>query len=115
MKIGNAAFLNSFIMSAVKTGYGDSEGNITNRHIAFWERRSKYVAAIIFEPFFINQYVRELPTQIGIDNDNKIAGHKKLVDAVHRNGAKAIAQINHPGRMVNPKLPENIYLSASDI
>ena len=115
MKIANITFRNSFLMSAIKTGYGDSEGSISERHLAFWDKRSKHVAAVIFEPFYIDKHVRELPTQIGIDSDEKIAGHKKLVETVHRNGAKAVAHINHPGRMANPKLPGNIYLSASDV
>jgi 2,4-dienoyl-CoA reductase (NADPH2) len=115
MKIANITFRNSFLMSAVKTGYGDSEGNISERHLAFWDKRSRHVAAVIFEPFYIDKHVRELPTQIGIDSDDKIAGHKKLVETVHENGAKAVAHINHPGRMANPKLPGNIYLSASDV
>ena len=102
-------------MSAVKTGYGDSEGNISERHLAFWDKRSKYVAAVIFEPFFIDKKVRELPTQIGIDNNDKIEGHKRLVETVHKNGANAVAHLNHPGRMANPKLLGNIYVSASDI
>jgi 2,4-dienoyl-CoA reductase-like NADH-dependent reductase (Old Yellow Enzyme family)/thioredoxin reductase len=115
MKLGNIELRNNFLMSAVKTGYGDKEGNISERHLAFWERRSHHVGAVIFEPFFIDKRVRELPTQIGIDNDDKIEGHKKLVETVHKNGAKAVAHISHPGRMANPKLPENIYLSASDV
>jgi 2,4-dienoyl-CoA reductase-like NADH-dependent reductase (Old Yellow Enzyme family)/thioredoxin reductase len=115
MKIGNVELRNQLIMSAVKTGYGNSDGNISERHLAFWDKRSKHAAAIIFEPFFIDKRVRELPTQIGIDNDDKIEDHKKLVDRIHKNGAKAVAHINHPGRMANPKLPGNIYLSASDI
>ena len=114
MNLANIKLRNSFFMAAVKTGYGDSEGNITDRHLAFWDKRSKHVAAVIFEPSFIDKSVRELPTQIGIDTDNKIAGHKKLVETVHNNGSKAVAHINHPGRMANPKLPGNIYLSASD-
>ncbi|MGK9475786.1 NAD(P)/FAD-dependent oxidoreductase [Melioribacter sp. OK-6-Me] len=108
-------FRNRLIMSAVKTGYGDGSGKITERHIAFWERRSRHVAAVIFEPFYIDRRVRELPTQIGIDSDDKIEGHKKLVDTIHKNGALAIAHINHPGRMANPKLEGNIFLSASEI
>jgi 2,4-dienoyl-CoA reductase-like NADH-dependent reductase (Old Yellow Enzyme family)/thioredoxin reductase len=102
-------------MSAVKTGYGDGNGSITDRHIAFWERRSRHVSAVIFEPFYIDRRVRELPTQIGIDSDDKIEGHRKLIEAVHKNGAFAVAHINHPGRMANPKLEGNIYLSASEI
>lgn len=115
MKLENIELRNNFFMSAVKTGYGDADGNISERHLAFWDKRSKHVSAVIFEPFFIDKKVRELPTQIGIDDDDKIAGHKKLVEVVHRNGAKAVAHINHPGRMANPKLPNNVYLSASDI
>jgi 2,4-dienoyl-CoA reductase-like NADH-dependent reductase (Old Yellow Enzyme family) len=78
MLLGNVDLRNRFIMSPVKTGYGDAEGNISERHLAFWERRSRHVAAVIFEPFFIDKKVRELPTQIGIDDDNKIEGHKKF-------------------------------------
>lgn len=113
MDLGGIELRNRLIMSAVKTGYGDSEGNISDRHLAFWDVRSKHAAAVIFEPFYIDKRVRELPTQIGIDSDDKIEGHRKLVETVHYNGAKAIAHINHPGRMANPKLPGNIYLSAS--
>jgi len=102
-------------MSAIKTGYGNNEGSITKRHLAFWDRRSKHVGAVILEPFYIDKKVRELPTQIGLDNDNKIEGHQSLVETVHNNGAKAIAHINHPGRMANPQLPGNIYLAASDV
>ncbi len=115
MKLGKIELRSNFIMSAVKTGYGNSEGNITERHLAFWEKRSKHVGAVIFEPFFIDKKVRELPTQIGINSDDKIEEHKGLVEAVHKNGSKAVAHINHPGRMANPKLPGNIYLSASDV
>ena len=115
MDILNIKLRNSFFMAAVKTGYGDSEGNISDRHLAFWDKRSKHVAAVIFEPFYLDKRVRELPTQIGIDSNNKIDGHKKLVATVHRNGSKAVAHINHPGRMANPKLPGNIYFSASDV
>ena len=115
MNLSGKILRNNFIMSAVKTGYGDGSGNITERHVAFWNRRSKHVSAVIFEPFFIDKRVRELPTQIGIDNDGLIEPHKMLVKAVHDNGAFAIAHINHPGRMANPKLPGNIYISASDV
>jgi 2,4-dienoyl-CoA reductase-like NADH-dependent reductase (Old Yellow Enzyme family)/thioredoxin reductase len=115
MKLGEIDLRNNFIMSAVKTGYGNSDGSITDRHLAFWEKRSKHVGAVIFEPFFIDKEVRELPTQIGIDNDDKIEEHKRLVERVHKNGSKTVAHINHPGRMANPKLLGNIYLSASEV
>ena len=115
MELQGLELRNNFIMAPVKTGYNSGNGEITERHLAFWNARSKDVGAIILEPFYLAKNVRELPTQIGIDNDDKINGHKSLVGVIHKNGSKAIAQINHPGRMANAKLPGNIYRSASDI
>jgi 2,4-dienoyl-CoA reductase-like NADH-dependent reductase (Old Yellow Enzyme family)/thioredoxin reductase len=115
MKIANIELRNNIIMAPVKTGYNNGNGEITDRHIAFWERRANDVGAIIFEPFYLDRNVRELPTQIGLDNDEQIGGHKKLVKAVKSKGAKTIAHLNHPGRMANPKIPDNIFLSASDM
>ena len=68
MQISGIALRNSFIMCAVKTGYGDSEGNTSEGHLASWDKRFKHVSAVMFEPFFIDKKVRELPTQIGLES-----------------------------------------------
>ncbi len=115
MKLGSIELRNNIIMAPVKTGYNSGNGEITDRHIAFWERRANDVAAIIFEPFYLDKHVRELPTQIGFDKEEQIEGHKKLVSAVKNKGTKAIAHLNHPGRMANPKIPDNVFYSASDV
>lgn len=43
------------------------------------------------------------PGAIGIDNDEKIAGLAKIADAIKSKGSKALLQIYHGGRMVDPK------------
>lgn len=58
--------------------------------------------------------MREIPNQLGIDSNDKIPGLKKLVDELHHNGAKAIAHLNHPGRMANPNIPGNYFISATE-
>jgi len=104
---------NPFIFAPVKTGYSNGEGVITERHLAFYKRRSQYLGAIIPEPFYLDKGLRELPTQLGIDHDNKIKGLKKLVDSIHQSGTKAIAHLNHPGRMANPKIAGNYFVSST--
>jgi len=106
---------NKFIMAPIKLGYSDDSGKIFENHLKFYNERSKHVGAITLEPFYLDKGLREIPTQIGIDNDDKIPGLKRLTDTIHSNGAKVIAHLNHPGRMVNPKLPGNYYLSSTDI
>ena len=105
---------NNFIMATIKTGYGDKEGNLTDKHIKFYEKRAKYLGAITLEPLFMDKGLRELPTQIGIDNDEKISNLKKLTEIIHKYNTKVIAHLNHPGRMANPKIPKNYFLSSTD-
>lgn len=105
---------NEFIMAPVKLGYSDGTGVVTQKHIDFYGERSKHVGAMALEPLYMDPGLRELPTQLGIDDDNKLTGLKKLLSIIHGNGAKAIAHINHPGRMANPKLPGNYYWSSTD-
>ncbi len=105
---------NNFIMAPVKTGYGDQFGVITDKHLKFYEIRSEFIGAIIPEPLYLDKGLRELPTQIGIDNDDKIAGLKKLTNTIHQFDTKVIAHLNHPGRMANAKIPGNYFLSSTD-
>ncbi len=105
---------NQFIFAPIKTGYSDGSGIVTERHLAFYDARSRHIGAVIPEPFYMDKSLREIPTQMGIDSDDKIEGLKKLTDAIHKSGAKAIAHLNHPGRMANPKIPGNVYLSSTD-
>ena len=105
---------NPFIFAPIKTGYSDGTGAVTERHLAFYKRRAPYLGAITPEPFYLDKGIRELPTQMGIDHDDKIEGLKKLVDVLHQSETKVIAHINHPGRMANPKLPGNYHVSSTD-
>ncbi|MEN8122431.1 MAG: NAD(P)/FAD-dependent oxidoreductase [Bacteroidota bacterium] len=105
---------NEFIFAPVKLGYSDKTGEIKQKHIKFYQERSLYLGAVTPEPLFMDSGLRELPTQIGIDNDSKLNGLQKLTDSIHKNGAKVIAHLNHPGRMANPKIPNNYFWSSTD-
>jgi len=105
---------NQFIFAPIKTGYSDGTGVVTERHLAFYKRRAPYLGAVIPEPFYMDKGLRELPTQMGIDEDDKIEGLQKLVAIIHESGTKVIAHLNHPGRMANPKIPGNYFLSSTD-
>jgi len=104
---------NQFIFAPIKTGYSNGDGVITERHLAFYKKRIPYLGAVIPEPFYLDKGLRELPTQLGIDHDNKLDGLKKLVDLLHNSGTKSVAHLNHPGRMANPKIVGNYFLSST--
>ncbi|MFW5721148.1 MAG: FAD-dependent oxidoreductase [Bacteroidota bacterium] len=105
---------NKFIFPPIKLGYSDNTGVVKQKHLDFYDERSKYLGAVTIEPLYMESELRELPTQLGIDNNDKLDGLKKLTKTIHTNGAKVIAHLNHPGRMANPKIPGNIYFSSSN-
>jgi len=112
--IGDKRIKNKCIMAPVKTGYGIKTGEVTDRHLYFYEKRNQFLGAITPEPFYLHPSLRELPVQIGIHNDDMIPGLQKLANVIHEKGSLSIAHLNHPGRMANPNIPGNQYLSSSD-
>lgn len=106
---------NNFIFAPVKTGYSDAIGSVTDKHLEFYKARSEFVGAVTPEPLYLDKGLRELPTQMGIDSDDKIESLKKLTDIIHQFDTKAIAHLNHPGRMANPKISGNYFVSSSNV
>jgi 2,4-dienoyl-CoA reductase (NADPH2) len=105
---------NPFIFAPIKLGYCNGDGHVNQKHISFYSERSCYLGAVTIEPLYMDKGSREIPMQLGIDDDDKIPGLRKLIDAIHRCGAKAVAHLNHPGRMANPKIPGNYFVSSTD-
>ena len=117
LTIGSLRLPNRVLMTTIKLGYGTPQGEVTERHLAFYVRRVEGdVGLITTEPLYISLNGRELPTQMGIHEDRLIAGLRRLTDAVHAAGGLVMAHVNHAGRAANPKLvPEDKRVSASEV
>jgi 2,4-dienoyl-CoA reductase (NADPH2) len=112
-KLGSLELRNSYLFAPIKTGYSDGSGRVTERHLAFYRERARHVGAVIPEPLYLDRGLRELPTQMGIDDDDKLDGLMSLTETIHEQGSAAIAHLNHPGRMANPKIPGNVFFSST--
>lgn len=116
-QLGSLTIPNRVVMTTVKLGYGNKEGGVNKRHIAFYRRRAEgNIGLMTIEPMYVQLNGRELPTQLGIHNDELIPGLQELTKAVHDADGLIMAHINHAGRAANPKLvsPEEL-VSASDV
>jgi len=105
---------NMFLFAPIKTGYSDGSGTVNERHRTFYQARCQHIGAVTIEPMYLAKELREIPTQLGIDADDKVEGLASLTDTIHASGAKVIAHLNHPGRMANPNIPGNYFVSATD-
>lgn len=117
LQLGSLTLPNRVVMTTVKLGYASELGEVGDRHVAFYVRRAQGGAGLLTsEPLYVQRNGRELPTQLGIDDDALTAGLERLVSAVHGAGGRIMAHINHAGRAANPQLvPEGQRVSASDV
>ncbi len=95
---------NRLLMAPMTTCTGYFDGTVTSELVEYYRARAGSIGTIIVECCFIDDYGLAFPGAIGIDNDEKIAGLAKIAEAIKAEGSKAILQIYHGGRMVDPQL-----------
>lgn len=98
-----AKLKNRMLMAPMTIQSGYFDGTVTQELIDYYAHRSGDAAAIIVESSFVEDKGRAFPGAIGVDTNDKVAGLKKLANAIHENGSKAILQIYHAGRMAAPE------------
>ncbi len=99
-----AELKNRLLMAPMTTCTGYFDGTVTSELVEYYRARSGSIGTIIVECCFVDDLGLAFPGAIGIDNDEKIAGLAKIAEAIKAEGSKAILQIYHGGRMVEPKL-----------
>lgn len=95
---------NRLLMAPMTTCTGFYDGSVTSELVEYYRERAGSIGTVIVECCFIDDRGLAFPGAIGIDNDNKVAGLAKIADAIKAKGSKAVLQIYHGGRMVEPKL-----------
>ncbi|ATA25976.1 flavocytochrome c [Brenneria goodwinii] len=95
---------NRLLMAPMTTCTGFYDGSVTNELVEYYRARAGNIGTVVVECCFIDDQGLAFPGAIGIDNDNKISGLAKVAEAIKTKGSKAILQIYHGGRMVEPKL-----------
>ena len=95
---------NRLLMAPMTTCTGYFDGTVSSELIEYYRERAGAIGAVIVECCFVYNLGLAFPGAIGIDNDAKVAGLAKIANAIKSKGSKAILQIYHGGRMVDPKL-----------
>lgn len=95
---------NRLFMAPMTTCSGYYDGSVSSELIEYYRARSGSIGTIIVECCFVDDLGLAFPGALGIDNDDKIAGLAKIAEAIKSKGSKALLQIYHGGRMVDPKL-----------
>jgi len=111
-KIGKLELKNRIMFPPMVGGYAAEDGMVSEQQINYYAERAQGGCGLIIVE---SAYPRTggYPRRIYLDDDKVIPSLRKLVDAIHAGGAKAILQVNpHRGRSdeVDPASPsENIH------
>ncbi len=95
---------NRLLMAPMTTCTGYFDGSVTSELVEYYRVRAGSIGTIIVECAFVDDLGPAFPGALGIDTDEKIAGLARIADAIKSQGSKALLQIYHGGRMVDPML-----------
>ncbi|MDU7453694.1 NADH:flavin oxidoreductase [Clostridium saudiense] len=92
---------NRLVLPPMATAKCEDDGKVTQEILDYYDEKSKggYISLIIIEHSFIEKQGKAHKGQLSIANDNLIEDLKKLSNIIHKNGSKAIMQINHAGSL----------------
>lgn len=99
LKIRNLSLNNRLVMPPMATSKSDQDGKVSREILAYYDERSKggYIALIIIEHSFIVQQGKASERQLSVTDDTVVEKLRELANTIHRNGSKAVMQINHAG------------------
>lgn len=98
--IGPLTLKNRFVMAPMSV-HMTEDGGVTDKEVAFIERRAAGGVAMIIVGSVCVRPDGNFGGQLFIENDERIAGLRRLTEAIHRHDCLAAAQIHHSGRETN--------------
>ena len=117
IQIGTMTLKNRLVMAPMATHYADENGAVTPRLINYYAERARGgVGLVITESGYVHPLGRGGLRRMGLHHDDLVPGFKKLVEAVHSEGAKIASLLHHAGRQINVAIVNGMYpVSASSI
>lgn len=92
---------NRLVFPPMATAKSEADGKVNEGILEYYDEKSKggYISLIIVEHSFITPEGRANKGQLSVADDSTVEGLKKLADTIHKNGSKAVIQINHAGSL----------------
>ena len=84
IRIGSMELANRLVMAPMTVDYGNDDETPSDRHLAYYSERARGGVSLIgLEVCSIDPEHRYQQRSLGLHGDHQIAGHRKLVDAIH--------------------------------
>lgn len=98
LKIGSMTMRNATFMAPMSLGYESPDGTVNETLQEYWLARARGgVGCIITDALSVDPAVPYLGNTLCFRGEESIRKYGEFVDKIHREGAKIIPQVTHPG------------------
>ena len=105
LNLGNIQIKNRFVQSATYEVMAAETGEVSDKLIKRYQRLAKGEVGLIIPGYmYVHPLGRSYKHQTGIHNDAMIPGLRRLVETVHKEGAKIVFQLAHAGRQTTKSM-----------
>ena len=90
---------NRLVLPPMATEKSVSEGEVSQALCDYYNEKTQggYFGLVVTEHSYINKEGQASVGQVSLSKDEDVEGLRKLVEVIHSNGSKVMAQINHAG------------------
>jgi 2,4-dienoyl-CoA reductase-like NADH-dependent reductase (Old Yellow Enzyme family) len=113
--LGGLTLRNRLVMAPMTNFSSAEDGSVTDSELAYYARRSSGVGMVITACANVTANGQGFPGEIGVDRDDLVPSLSRLAQAIQGEGAAAVLQIFHGGRMCPPDLVDGDVVSASAV
>ena len=108
---------NRLAMAPMTTYSSNPDFTVSEEELNYFKHRSKTLGLVITSATSVNEQAQAFPLQVTLKNDTYIPSMSRLAQVIKQEGAKAVVQLHHGGRMNDPSLYEDYshIVSASAI
>jgi len=116
LRLGTRTLQNRMVMPALTTNFAEADGSVGNRLCDYLQARAcGGFGTIIVENIGVHPSGRVMPRMVMGHEDRYLPGLAHLAEIIKREGACAIAQINHAGRQTKSRITGLPLVSPSPI
>ncbi|BCZ46420.1 hypothetical protein psyc5s11_24870 [Clostridium gelidum] len=114
--LGGITVKNPIVMAPMTTFSGNLDGTVSQEELNYYKARSKNTGIVITATTYVSESGKGFPGQFAAYSDEFIPSLKSLADTIKSEGAIAILQMVHAGRMaLSNEIPNGDTISASAI
>ena len=117
IEIHGVALKNRLVMPPMATAKSDPDGRVTPEIIGYYDEKTAggYIGLVITEHCFVCPEGKAAKGQMSMSRDSDVDGLAKVVDTIHKNGCKVMAQINHAGAAASSTVTSLPVLAPSPV